>query len=253
MRIFGGSPPSASSHSAGVAISSPSASRPVMSAITVTGSVAVSAIFLPRLAIVPCSTRSRSTRFSSARSAFFRPNSRAISLVPALPGFARMKATMASLPGKPLSRVRFTSSSSARFAGALLGRCLRGSGWFGGRGLGRLRDRRARLAGGLRFRLGDGLLHRRLLRRLRRCFRLGIFRFDFAGLGRLVGRLAGFFCRLCLFHLRLVVLGRLLGLVRLSWLFCFGFLRLRHLAASLIASFGGALVDQRDGFRKGDG
>src|SRR5215831_12573680 len=213
MRIFGGSPPSASSHSAGVAISSPSASRPVMSAITVTGSVAVSATFLPRFAIVPCSARSRSMRFSSTRSAFFRPNSRAISLVPTLPGFARMKATMASLPGKPLSRVRFTSSSSASLAGALLRGCLCRRGRLGSRGLGGFRDRRARLAGGLRFRLGDSLLHSGLLRRLERFFRPGLFRFNLFHLspGGL-GRLAGFFRRLlCLFLLRLVFLDRLLG------------------------------------------
>src|SRR6186713_2053488 len=47
-------------------------------------------------------------RFSSTRSAFFRPNSRAISRVPILPGFARTKATMASRLGKPLSYLRFT-------------------------------------------------------------------------------------------------------------------------------------------------
>src|SRR5260370_34908799 len=48
-------------------------------------------------------------RFSSTRSAFFRPNSRAISRVPMLlPGFARIKATMASRPGKPLSCFLFT-------------------------------------------------------------------------------------------------------------------------------------------------
>src|SRR3954452_22170329 len=47
-------------------------------------------------------------RFSSTRSAFLRPNSRAISRVPILPGFARMKATMASRAGKPLSCLLFT-------------------------------------------------------------------------------------------------------------------------------------------------
>src|SRR5215471_545839 len=47
-------------------------------------------------------------RLSSARSAFFRPNSRAISLVPTLPGLLRIKATMASRVGKPLSGFCFT-------------------------------------------------------------------------------------------------------------------------------------------------
>ena len=51
MRIFGAVAALSSSHSVGVAISSPSLSRPVMSAITVGGSAAGSWIFLPRLAI----------------------------------------------------------------------------------------------------------------------------------------------------------------------------------------------------------
>src|ERR1700681_2552396 len=46
MRIFGGSPFSTSSHSAGVAINSPSLSRPEMSAMTVAGSAAGSLLFL---------------------------------------------------------------------------------------------------------------------------------------------------------------------------------------------------------------
>ena len=53
MRILGGSPPSASSHSAGVAINSPSASRVVMSASSVAGSCALSVTFLPCFLIVP--------------------------------------------------------------------------------------------------------------------------------------------------------------------------------------------------------
>src|ERR1700748_2605192 len=48
-------------------------------------------------------------RFSSTRSAFLRPNSRAISRVPMAVGFVRMKATMASRLGKPLSRCFATS------------------------------------------------------------------------------------------------------------------------------------------------
>src|SRR4051812_29888685 len=108
MRIFGAGPFSSVSHSMGVASSSPSVSRPVMSATTVGGSAAGSWILRPRLAIAPSSASSRKMRFSSTRSAFFRPNSRAISRVPILPGFARMKATMASRPGKPLSCFLFT-------------------------------------------------------------------------------------------------------------------------------------------------
>src|SRR5207245_929061 len=81
---------------------------PVMSATTVGGRVAGSWIFRPRLATVPSSVSSRRMRFSSTRSAFFRPNSRAISRVPILPGFARIKATMASRLGKPLSCFLFT-------------------------------------------------------------------------------------------------------------------------------------------------
>src|SRR5207237_9563547 len=79
-----------------------------MSATTVGGRVAGSWIFRPRLATVPSSASSRRMRFSSTRSAFFRPNSRAISRVPILPGFARIKATMASRLGKPLSCFLFT-------------------------------------------------------------------------------------------------------------------------------------------------
>src|SRR5438309_10263484 len=108
MLILGGSPFSTSSHSVGVAVNSPSLSRPVMSAIMVAGRLAVSLIFLPRLAITPSSASSRRMRFNSTRSAFFRPNSRAISRVPILAGFARIKATMASRPGKPLSCFLFT-------------------------------------------------------------------------------------------------------------------------------------------------
>src|SRR5258708_2979462 len=49
MRIFGGSPFSTSSHSVGVALNSPSRSRPVMSAIMVAARLAVSPMFFPRL------------------------------------------------------------------------------------------------------------------------------------------------------------------------------------------------------------
>src|SRR6187402_2587881 len=79
-----------------------------MSAITVGGRAAGSWIFRPRLAMAPSSASSRRMRFSSTRSAFFSPNSRAISRVPILPGFARIKATMASRLGKPLSCFLFT-------------------------------------------------------------------------------------------------------------------------------------------------
>src|SRR4029077_2720086 len=168
IRIFGGSPPSTSSHSAGMAISSPSLSRLVISASTVSGRISGSLMSLPRFLIVPLSASSRRIRFSSARSAFLRPNSRAISRVPTFPGCARMKATMASVVGKPLSRCLATLS--ACLASALLRnrfcrlrcRSLR-------------RHRSARLAGGLRFRLCRRLLHRDLLGRpCRLCFRLGL-------------------------------------------------------------------------------
>src|SRR5229473_2239456 len=230
MRIFGGSPLSTSSHSAGVAINSPSRSRPVMSAITVAGRPAVSATFLPCLTIVPASARSRRMRFNSARSAFLRPNSRAISLVPAFPGFARMKATMASLLGKPLSRSLFTLPSSPGFSGALLRRRLCGGGRLGSRGLRGRSNRRARLADGFRLRLGGGLLHRGFLRRLRR-FVFG-FRLDgFSRLARcLAGRLVGF-------------LGRLFGLYLFGLCF-FGLGLLDFL--DLAAALGRALVDQCD-------
>src|SRR6202163_426913 len=174
MRIFGGSPLSTSSHSVGVAINSPSLSRPVMSAIIVAGSAAVSLIFLPRLAITPSSESSRRMRFNSARSAFFRPNSRAISRVPTFPGWARRKATMASGLGKTLSPCFATLS--ACLANALLSRRLGGLG--GGR-FAHPRHRCARLAGGFGFRLGRGFFRDRLFDRLRWlciCFRLGWFR-----------------------------------------------------------------------------
>src|SRR6266850_2201394 len=67
-------------------------------------SAAGSWICLPRLAMVPSSASSRRIRFSSMRSAFLRPNSRAISRVPIFPGCARIKATIASRSGKTLSR-----------------------------------------------------------------------------------------------------------------------------------------------------
>jgi len=108
MRIFGGSPLSTSSHSAGEAISSPSLSRPVMSASSVGGRLSGSEILRRFFLTMPSSASSRSMRLSSARSAFFRPNSRAISRVPTFPGFALMKATMAFRSGKPWSCLRFT-------------------------------------------------------------------------------------------------------------------------------------------------
>src|SRR5450432_69614 len=123
MRIFGGSPFSTSSHSVGVAINSPSLSRPVTSAITVAGRAAGSLIFLPRFSIVPSSASSRRMRLSSTRSAFFRPNSRAISRVPTFPGCARMKATRASRSGKTLSRcfATYPLALPALFLAAVLG------------------------------------------------------------------------------------------------------------------------------------
>ena len=169
MRIFGGAPLSTSSHSVGVAINSPSASRPLISAITVAGRVAGSAIFLPRFSITPSSASSRRMRFSSARSAFFRPNSRAISRVPTLPGCARTKATMASRAGKPLSRCFATyprALPALFFAGALAALALQRMSW-------RRRHRRAGLADGIGLRLCRGFLRDRLLGRLRR-LRIGL-------------------------------------------------------------------------------
>lgn len=92
------------------------------------GSSAGSCTLRRRLAIVPSSARSRRMRFSSTRSAFFRPNSRAISRVPTLPGCARIKATMASRLGKTLSRcfATYPLALSAGFAGALLRDRFRG-------------------------------------------------------------------------------------------------------------------------------
>src|SRR3984957_2138169 len=80
-----------------------------MSAITVGGRVLGSCTLRPRLAMVPWSASSRRIRFSSMRSAFFSPNSRAISRVPIALGFVRIKATMASRLGKTLSRCFATS------------------------------------------------------------------------------------------------------------------------------------------------
>src|ERR1700722_5203911 len=82
-----------------------------MSAITVGGSAAGSWIFLPCLAIAPSAASSRKVRFNSTRSAFLRPNWRAISRVPTFPGCARMNATMASRSGKTLSRCLATLSA----------------------------------------------------------------------------------------------------------------------------------------------
>src|SRR5438309_1196422 len=208
MRIFGGSPFSTSSHSVGVAINSPSLSRPVMSTIMVAGSAAVSLILRPRLAITPSSASSRRMRFNSARSAFFRPNSRAISRVPTFPGCARMKATRASGVGKLLSR--FLGTLSAGLAGALLRRRFGCCCGFCRRRLGGGCDRRARLAGGFRFRFCGSLLRRRFL---------GGFRC--VGIGCLGG-----------------------GLLRRGLLRC----SLLGAALRFAAALGGALVDQRDGF-----
>src|SRR5258708_15228913 len=162
MRILGASPLVAWSHSVGVAISSPALSRVVMSTMMVGGSAAGSWIFLPCLAIVPWSARSRSMRFSSTRSAFFRPNSRAISRVPTLPGCARMNATMASRSGKLLSRCLLTC-----LAVGLAHALLRDGLWrLRGRRLGGSRHRRARLAGrcgGVRFPFRCGFFRSGLL------------------------------------------------------------------------------------------
>src|SRR5216684_601193 len=166
MRIFGGSPLSTSSHSVGVAINSPSLSRPVMSAITVAGSTAGSLIFLPRFSIAPSSASSRRMRFSSARSAFFRPNSRAISRVPTSPGWARTKAVMASRPGKPRSRCFATLP--AGLAGAFFRRRFGRRRGLRGRRLGGRRHRSARLVDRIGFRLCRGFFRRRLFDRLRR-------------------------------------------------------------------------------------
>src|ERR1700730_1161395 len=181
MRIFGGSPLSTSSHSAGVAINSPSLSRPVISAITVAGSTAGSPTFLPRCSIAPWSASSRRIRFSSARSAFFRPNSREISRVPTWPGCARMKATMASGSGKTSSRCFATLF--ACLAGAFLDDVLCG---LGRRSFGC--HRRARLVDGFGFRLCRGFFHSRLFHWL--------------------GGIRFYLCRLC----RLGFLGATFGL-----------------------------------------
>ena len=92
MRIFGTGPCSSSSHSVGVASSSPSLSRPVMSASVTSGSPPALCSFLRRDSTWPSSASSRSTRFSSTRRSFFRLKARAISRVPALPGCSLMKA-----------------------------------------------------------------------------------------------------------------------------------------------------------------
>src|SRR4051812_33755003 len=181
MRIFGGSPFSTSSHSVGVAINSPSLSRPVMSTITVAGNAAVSLIFRPRLAITPSSASSRRMRFNSARSAFFRPNSRAISRVPTFPACARMKATRASGVGKLLSR--FLGTLSAGLADAFLRRRFGRWRWVCDSCLGDHGYGCPRLAEGVRFRLCRGLFRDRLLGWLWRR-RLGLswlFGFNFLG------------------------------------------------------------------------
>src|SRR5947207_636049 len=213
MRIFGGSPFSTSSHSVGVAVNSPSLSRPVMSTIMVAGSAAVSLILRPRLAITPSSASSRRMRFNSARSAFFRPNSRAISRVPTFPGCARMKATRASGVGKLLSR--FLGTLSAGLAGAFLRRRFGSWRWLCRSCLGNHRDWRARLAEGIRFRLCCQLFRRRLLGGFR-CIGIG--------------------------SLRRGLLRR--GLLRCSLL---------GAALRLAAALGGALVDQRNGFGERNG
>src|SRR5205807_2028414 len=114
-----------------------------------------------RSAIRPSSANSRRIRFNSARSAFFRPNSRAISRVPTFPGCARMKATRASGVGKLLSR--FLGTLSPGLARALLRRRFGCCCGFCRRRLGGGCDRRARLAGGFRFRFCGSLLRRRFL------------------------------------------------------------------------------------------
>ena len=123
----------------GVAINSPSLSRPVMSAITVGGSAAGSCSLRPRLAIVPSSASSRRMRFSSTRSAFFRPNSRAISRVPTLPGL-RADEGDDGVPGRKamVALFRFTyprALPALFFAGAFVGGRF-GRGCLGGRGTG---------------------------------------------------------------------------------------------------------------------
>src|SRR5580698_9052909 len=184
MRIFGGSPLS-SSHSVGVAISSPSLSRPVMSAITVGGSAAGSWIFLPCLAIAPSAASSRTDECDNGVS---------------------LRKNLVALFGHAIRL-----PLSARLADALLG-----DGFYdlGGRGRGHRRHRRARLAGGIGFRLRRGFFRDRLFDRLR-CLGRSF------NLIRSLGRLRRF--------------GLLGGSLRLAATLC-------H-----------PLVDQRDGFRQGDG
>ncbi len=111
----------------GLAISSPSRSRVVISASTTCGSVPGWCSFLRAAATWPSSASSRSMRLSAARSAFFRPKARAISRVPTLPGCLPMKARISSLVGRAttrglerggLERGRFTVCG-ARYGGKL--------------------------------------------------------------------------------------------------------------------------------------
>src|SRR6185437_14350165 len=115
--------------------------------------------------------------------------------------------------------VVFLLHLSTCLSGALLRGRLGRRGRFGGRSLRVGCDRRARLADGIRFRLCR--LFRRLLGR-------GFLR----GLGRI--RLGGFGLVLAF------------GLGRLRRLLC------SFLGLALAAALGGALVDQRDGFRQRD-
>src|SRR5258708_3371973 len=98
-RILGGSPWASSSHSAGTAISSPSASRSVISVSTTSGNAPARCSFLRRFSIAPSPARSRSICLRAARSAFLRPKARAISRVPTLPASLPMKASTSSLEG----------------------------------------------------------------------------------------------------------------------------------------------------------
>src|SRR5258708_23320228 len=97
--MLGASRWACSSHSAGTAISSPSASRSVISVSTTSGNAPARCSFLRRFSIAPSPARSRSICLRAARSAFLRPKARAISRVPTLPASLPMKASTSSLEG----------------------------------------------------------------------------------------------------------------------------------------------------------
>ena len=98
-RIFGAVPWASWSHSVGIAINSPSESRPVMSATSTDGTCPGLLSFLPRRSTSPSRPNPRSKAFI-AGFPVLRPKARAMSRLPTSPEREAMKARTSSREGR---------------------------------------------------------------------------------------------------------------------------------------------------------